>query len=69
MSNFQIRKDRPIPEITYKNRYPFRQMEVGDSFTAPSNAVRAAASVASRRLGKRFIVRRVSDELICWRVE
>ena len=56
--------------------YPWREMEVGDSFAAEleeGKRVRAAASHAGVRLGLRFSVRRYEDEdgvlrLRVWRV-
>jgi hypothetical protein len=48
--SFPIEKGIPAPSPKRRNyRYPFAEMEVGDSFVATSNTVRSAASTYSRR--------------------
>jgi len=56
----QIEKDYPVPEGRRPRKYPWREMEVGDSFftpftdTSPENA-RAAVYAANKRYnGARF---------------
>lgn len=54
------------------NRRPWRSMEVGDSFLVPDAEVRvesASAAMASRRLGRRFVVRPWWGGVRVWRVE
>jgi len=75
MTTIKIEKDVPIhgggnagnrnPE-----KYPFREMEVGDSFFIAENpkAVQSSAYVAGKRLGRRFITRREGDGVRVWRV-
>lgn len=72
-TEFKIEKKIPIPGLSYfsvKNRYPFREMKVGDSFMVHaqdkeetmliSNRVRQSACVFSRRNPDfRFLTRQV----------
>jgi hypothetical protein len=67
MSLPPIDKGVPIP-----NRFPFDQMEVGDSFVITTK--RHTASVAARRYGDKhnmkFITRQMPDGTIrCWRTQ
>ena len=65
----KVEKGMPIP-----NRYPFDEMEVGDSFALPPGVARNTVSVAAGRYGEKhamkFTVRRMDDKTLrCWRVE
>lgn len=82
----EIEKGIPLPE-PYKGRpvkYPFRDMEVGDSFSIPltgtmtgtgvdiaTKRLRQAAANHARRVGGKFHVRTVREEGVarCWRTE
>lgn len=81
----QIEKGVPLPEFTVgaPRKYPFPDMEVGDSFTVPlegkqgargldraAEKVRSAACNFSRRCGWKFIIRtdRAAGLARCWRV-
>ena len=71
-----VDKNRPIPPLTNR-RYPFGQMEVGDSFWLPigqneeqtKNNIRCAASAYGRRKNMRFSVRKSEGGLRVWRVK
>lgn len=72
---FKIEKDKPIPRGT-SARYPFSQMEVGDSFFAPkavSTVSQSARKFAIKNPGYHFSCRRETyegqDGTRCWRVE
>jgi len=58
-----------------RDKYPFKQMEVGDSFFAPvmettkSKVYYAAKQWEKGNHGQRFKVRLVEDGCRCWRVE
>lgn len=65
----------PPPATARSNgRWPFNEMEVGQSFFIPEtdsaamNAVNSEASVRGRRLGKKFTVRTVAGGKRCWRI-
>jgi hypothetical protein len=68
MSQPRIDKDVPIPA-----RYPFADMQVGDSFAVPTHIKRSAINVAAMRYGRqhgmKFTVRLTPERsLRCWRV-
>ena len=71
---FDIRKSVPVPpkEYGYRHKYPFRLMEVGDSFVCPEGAhetVRKAAHAYALRNRGVFRVAKGNDGLwACWRV-
>jgi hypothetical protein len=63
----------PVPPARYRrSKYPWAEMGTGYSFIFPpdvtQNAASTAACNAGKRLGKRFIVRRVPADgtLRCW---
>lgn len=72
---FEIEKDKPIPP---RRKYPFEDMEVGDSFFAPRDdfphAGDAARVYAHHRKGKvKFRTRNVTENGVngtrVWRIE
>ena len=69
--NFKIETDVPVPPIFA--RYPFAQMQLGDSFVMPQEQVskaRNAASAFARKRGVKFLFRRVdNDTFRCWRIK
>lgn len=64
---FQIEKNVPLPK-----KYPFDEMEVGDSFEIPDplkrNTVNIAAKRYEQKTGKKFVVRLKDKKLRCWRL-
>jgi hypothetical protein len=72
---FEIKSGEAVPARSGGGieKYPFKQMKVGDSFDIPAgsgvDAVRAAASWAGTRRGMRFSIRKRPDGSTgCWRV-
>ncbi len=78
----KIDKGIPIPTKAgggVPSKYPFRAMEVGDSFLAEAPegmsrrqlriAVTSAAAYQQTTYGTKFSVRTVSDGIRCWRVK
>ena len=71
-----IDKGIPVAKIAYglnrEFKYPWRDMEIGDSFLFPtgSNYWTAAVSVRdqTQRLGKTFSFRSTAEGLRCWRI-
>lgn len=59
--------------ILMPRRYPFEDMEVGDSFLLPPDAKRITVQVAALRIRKKtgrvFAIRKTSEGYRCWRVE
>lgn len=81
--SFQIEKDVPVPKRKFRGKYPFGEMEVGDSFLVPADdegatyipkyrrpRVAGAIRTYSARHGKRFTYRRLEDNSVrVWRIE
>lgn len=69
---YAIEHGMPIPAKRYRQRYNFKSMKVGDSFSAKreeEGRVRAAASYWGRYHGGRFTVARMPGIGIrCWRI-
>jgi hypothetical protein len=68
MSKLPIDKNVPLPR-----RFPFADMQVGDSFAVPPDVKRPAVTVAAMRYGRKhnmkFTIRLTPDRnLRCWRV-
>jgi len=69
MTEFTIEKDVPIKP---RSKYPFEEMEPGDSFHFDEwmlGAVNTAAYRYSRKLGIKLTIRKTDDGYRCWRVE
>ena len=74
---FEIEKGIPLakvasPSSPRASKYPWADMEVGDSFLVPGTSVsRLSPSVcsASRRVGFKFKTRTVEGGVRVWRVE
>lgn len=77
MSDFPIEKGVEIPKITRvgsggnNRKYPWNEMEIGDSFFVPGANARqfGTTSQASKRTGKRFTMRTVEGGVRVWRIE
>lgn len=71
---FKIEKNVPVPEKPSPiGKYPFAEMNVGDSFLVPGAQARrlqSAIQVFRRRVGKdkKFIARDVEGGARCWRI-
>ena len=64
--DYEIEKDVEVPIVGLRHKYPFNQMEVGDSFlfkgdSLGKDAVKAAAYTYGRRHDMKFIVRDISS--------
>lgn len=78
---FTIEKGIPPPEDKPKtrNKYPFKEMEIGDSFFVQTsddedertvrNKIGTAARGAKWRTGMKFVTRAVEGGVRVWRVE
>ena len=64
----KVDKGIPMP-----GRYPFDEMEIGDSFLLPPNTKLISAQVAALRFrkktGKYFSFRKMPDGIRVWRVK
>jgi len=55
-------------------KFPFKDMQVGDSFAVPHDVKRPAVTVSAMRFGRKhgmkFTVRQMPDKSFrCWRIE
>lgn len=77
---FEIEHDIPIPSPIREGKppvYPWRKMEIGDSFLVPLDSysrkahsrLSTALSQAGRRSGRKFCTRRVEGGIRVWRIE
>lgn len=67
---YKIEKGVPAPEGK-ESKYPFRAMEVGDSFFVPGgngNRVSSSATMAGKRTARKFMLRCVDGGVRVWRV-
>jgi len=76
LSEYQIERDRVIPAMRVhkgrKEKYPWSELEVGDSFFVERGDPRSMTSTAShagRRNKKRFIARAEAGGVRVWRYE
>lgn len=62
----------PKPHNLHRGKYPWREMQIGDSFLVGPEVmeptIRAGASLAGKRHGREFAVRRTPEGLRCWRI-
>ena len=68
MVNLEISKDVPVPPD--KRRYPYRVMEVGDSFFVEGGAIQNVCNQNYRmgkKLGMSFIARKDDGGVRVWR--
>lgn len=69
---YQIEKDVPMPQDKREVKYPFAEMEVGDSFLADckqASVQNNARVFAKANPPMKFKVRPEGDGARCWRVK
>lgn len=68
MSEFKIETGIPVK----KNKYPFPEMDVGQSFFIATDLearkIRRAATAYGSRTGKKFSTRKIKGGYRCWRI-
>jgi len=67
----QIESGVPIPSQRPNSKYPFKDLDVGQSFFAPGanpNPIRVLASRLGRDWGRKFKTMKVSGGMRVWRV-
>lgn len=62
---FNLTNDIPLPQ---KERYPFEQMSVGDSFYSEKRSARTAAMNYQKKNGVKFASRREGAGVRLWRI-
>lgn len=70
MTQIKIDKGVPVPDRAERHRYPFRRMEVGDSFVVDISFHRVSNAAYSYgyKTGKQFTVRHTASGTRVWRV-
>lgn len=67
----RISKHYPIPSDS-RARYPWDEMEIGDSFALPKakiGTLKSAAVYQNKRSNNKYVVRLSGDKARCWRVK
>lgn len=65
--SFKTQKDVPVPPA--KTKYPFSEMQVGDSIVVPNVNCTCAAYAYGRKHKQKFRTRAQGDWYRIWRVE
>ena len=65
--NYEIEKATVIP--TTKKKYPWNDMEVGDSFFVPEADGKGASPAHRRRYGEEHVTRQVEGGIRIWRTK
>jgi hypothetical protein len=69
MNEIEVSKSVPLPEP--RRRYPYKSMEVGDSFLVPEGKLQVVCNAnyrAGKQLERKFIARRENDGVRVWRM-
>lgn len=72
MGEFKIEKGLPVPMRPGARKFPFGEMEIGDSFFVPGAKIATVMTLARRaslRTGYKFTGRTMDGGVRCWRVE
>ena len=66
-----VDKGIPLPEEKKRNVYPYKQMDVGDSFFAPGTKITVMCNLQYRmgkKTGMKFTARKEGDGVRVWRI-
>lgn len=72
MSDIKIEKNVPMPKVGSgrRTKYPFGDMDIGDSFSSPDQRVASASLHYGKRHDKKFSMQRQPDgSYRTWRVK
>ena len=67
-----VEKKIPLPSDKKRNSYPYKVMEVGDSFYVPEGILQIVCNAnyrAKKQLGRKFIARKDKEGIRVWRTE
>ena len=69
----KIEKNIPVPESTRARKYPFLEMDVGDSVYFEGEKINGrayrAAMTTGRRWNQKFVARKENEGIRIWRAE
>jgi len=70
---FKIEKDKKIPSIHGKEKYPLKDMEIGDSFFIPGKTSGSMSMIFKRIPDKKFTCRSLVEDQVkgirVWRIK
>lgn len=70
ISNVEVESGVPLP--VERRRYPYAQMQVGDSFVVRAVSLQVVCNAnyrTGKKLGRKFVARKVEDGVRVWRTE
>lgn len=70
--SIEVEKNIPIPPEKKRNVYPYKLLEVGESFFVPTGKIQIVCNAnyrTGKQLGKKFIARKESEGVRVWRTE
>ena len=70
--SIEIDKNIPIPPEKKRNVYPYKVMEVGESFFVPTGKLQIVCNAnyrTGKQLGRKFIARKDGEGVRVWRTE
>ena len=68
----EIEKNQPMPSARVRNSYPFKEMDVGDSFHIEGVNLQVVLNAnyrAGKQLGMKFIARKDDKGIRVWRTK
>ena len=69
---YEITKDVPVPQPIKRHNYPYRDLQVGESFWVAGISMQSLCNSnrrQSKALDRKFICRKEGDGVRVWRVE
>ena len=68
----EVEKNIPIPPEKKRNVYPYKSMEIGESFFIPTGKIQIVCNAnyrTGKQLNKKFIARKDKEGVRVWRTE
>lgn len=68
----EIEKNIPVPKLIVRNTYPYKELEVGESFFVEGVGNRTMLNsnyTNGKKLNRKFILRREGNGCRIWRIE
>jgi hypothetical protein len=68
----EVEKNIPIPPEKKRNVYPYKVMEIGESFFIPTGKIQIVCNAnyrTGKQLNKKFIARKDKEGVRVWRTE
>jgi hypothetical protein len=68
MDTYKIEKGVPLPDTLRTPTYPFKEMEIGDSFFVESRSKKAGIHSTAKHYGITITIRKQGSGFRVWRV-